>query len=102
MDEGFYASAEKLELHKAINRRELELARELVSHLERIGTLLTQPDDRYRLLLAQAVRIEDSFRKLNQFTDDFENRVFVTSRQINERLKKAGEGLRTDTAVFPE
>ena len=102
MDDAFFASAEKIECHRTLSIRELELAEELVHSIEKLGSLLTESDDHCHLILGQAKALKEFFREMNLFMENFEGRVLETSHEMNKILTRASDGLHFVSRIYQE
>ena len=90
--EGFFASAAQLEMHKNINHQQVLLARELVRSLDRLETLEGfQADERYQLLVKKARESLDFLEAMSVFLNDFQDRVLETSYQVKKMLTETTE-----------
>ena len=98
-----YADAEKLHAHQEIQVRELQLSMELVRAVERLNKVfLGQTDDRYRLLLRQAMNLRTFIQKIAEFNENFETEIIQRSREMNLLLSKGSDTLTQAFSTFSE
>jgi 4-diphosphocytidyl-2C-methyl-D-erythritol kinase len=90
--EGFFASAAQLEMHKGINRQQVQLASELVHSLERLKTLEGfQADERYQQLMKKAQESLHFLEAMSAFLNDFQDQVLETSYKVKKMLTETTE-----------
>ena len=90
--EGFFASADQLEMHKGINRQQVQLAHELARSLNRLEALEGfQADERYRLLVKKAQESVRFLEVMSAFLNDFQDQVLETSYKVKKMLAETTE-----------
>lgn len=100
MNDGFFASANKIEFHRTLCIQELELTEELVRSIEKLGSLLTESEGGSYLILEQAKTLKEFFHEMNLFMEHFEGRIFETSHEMNEILTRARDGIHFYTSIY--